>query len=486
MAEINVDLTALPQLTNPAFYPLYADRQRYLVLYGGAGSGKSVFAAQKLIVRTLAEPGHKFLIVRKVAKTLRHSTFALLRETIGSWGLGQLFRANKTDMELACPNGSAIIHAGLDDVEKLKSIHGVTGIWIEEASEITPEDFRQLDIRLRGRTKHYKQIILSFNPVSITHWLKEEFFDNPKPNATVLHTTYKDNRFLDEDSKQVLEAFRDTDEYYYTVYCLGQWGVLGRTVYNGKIVTERLIQAQHERPLMRGTFVYDYVGEQIVDESIRFVPDDNGPLKVWEPPQKGWPYVLGGDIAEGGLDWSTASVRNNVTLRQAATWRGQMDTDLYAKQMYCLGRWYNNALIGIETNFDLHPVKELERLGYRKQYVRETMDRYSGQVQEAFGFKTTKITRPVIIAKHVALAREHIDTFSDPVLLDEMLTFVRNEQGRPEAQDGKHDDMILADAICYEIRSQQTTQIVAPKPAKKELPFALQTEERKPSGWLEW
>lgn len=462
MPKVTIDLTNLPAVTNEIYYPLYANQDRYLILYGGAGSGKSVFAAQKLVYRTLAETGHKFLVVRKVAKTIRHSTFDQLRSVIGDWGMTELFNVKHTEMELNCLNGNQIIHAGLDDAEKMKSIHGITGIWIEEASELSQDDFQQLDLRLRGQTKNYKQIILTFNPVSVTHWLKDTFFDKGKDGATTLKTTYRDNKFIDPEYVKVLESLKDSDEYYYMVYALGEWGVAGKTVYNAQIVTERLMQVRDKKPLARGSFVYDYAGEKIVDKSIRFIEDGAGPLTIYERPQKGYPYVIGGDIAEGGHDYSVGQVRNNITWNQAAIWRDRTDTDLYAKQMYCLGKFYNNALIGIETNFDLHPVKELDRLGYTHQYKREVIDEISKVKQHKHGFQTTKVTRPVIISKHVTLARENINTFNDAQTLEEMLTFVRNEQGKPEAQAGKYDDCIMADAIALEIRGQQTMKAETP------------------------
>ena len=130
--------------------------------------------------------------------------------------------------------------AGLDDVEKLKSIYNVTMIWIEEASELEEGDFNQLDIRLRTDFPYYLQMILTFNPISITHWLKKRFFDKKDKRATVHESTYKDNRFLTKEAIETLEAFKETDEYYYMVYCLGQWGVTGKTVFNAKAVAQRL------------------------------------------------------------------------------------------------------------------------------------------------------------------------------------------------------------------------------------------------------
>lgn len=481
MPEINIDID-IDGIMNKWAHSIIDDQSRYLVLYGGAGSGKSVSAAQKMIIRMLEEPKHKFLVVRKVANTLRNSVFSLLRGTIADWGLSELFKINKSDMDITCVNGNQIIFAGLDDVEKLKSIHGITGMWLEEASEILQEDFQQLDLRLRGQTANYKQIMISFNPISITHWLKLVFFDSKKANSRVIHTTYKDNMFIDDEYKGTLESLKEQDPYYYTVYALGEWGVLGQTVFNAQIVTERLVWLKaNNKVLKRGRFVYEYVNEQIIVDSIKFMPDENGPLTIYEEPIKDHPYVIGGDIAEGGYDFSIGQVRNNLTWNQAAVWRDRVDTDLYAKQMFCLGHYYNKALIGIETNFDTHPHKELERLHYPKQYMRETIDKFTYSAQQKFGFVTTKITRPIIIASYVQLVREHIHLFNDLPTLEEMLVFVRDENGKPQAQDGMHDDLIMADAICQEIRGQQTTQLPKAQPSLKDLPQDLQEDYRKAS-----
>ena len=106
---------------------------------------------------------------------------------------------NKTDMSFMFSNGNEILTTGLDDPEKIKSIYNITSIWIEEATELEKGDFDQLDLRLRNDSDNYKQIILSFNPVSETHWIKAEFFDKPIENCTLLHSTFKNNKFLDKD-----------------------------------------------------------------------------------------------------------------------------------------------------------------------------------------------------------------------------------------------------------------------------------------------
>lgn len=196
----------LKETNNRRFLELYTDEHRYLVLKGGGGSGKSIFAGRKVLERVTAEPGHRWLVVRKVARTLRESCFSQLRGQISEHYPKAGAKVNKSEMKISFPNGSEILFAGLDDVEKLKSIYNITGIWIEEASELLESDFNQLDIRLRGETRYYKQIIITFNPISINHWLKRRFFDKPDERARIHESTYKDNRFLDEEAKRTLEA----------------------------------------------------------------------------------------------------------------------------------------------------------------------------------------------------------------------------------------------------------------------------------------
>jgi len=223
-----VDLTNLKQLSNPKYYPLFNNRDRYLVLYGGAGGGKSWFVCEKIIIRTLKEKGNRFLVIRKVARTLRRSVFQLFRDYIIRWGLTSLFTVNKTDMTIECKNGNIIYFAGVDDPEKLKSIEGITSIWIEEATELNLEDFEEIDRRLRGKNVNYKQIILTYNPILNTNWTYKRFFEGSNKNTTIVRTTYKDNKFIDENYKQLLEGYKGNTR---TVYTLGHYGQLENAIY---------------------------------------------------------------------------------------------------------------------------------------------------------------------------------------------------------------------------------------------------------------
>jgi len=230
-----IDLSAVTTTLNKTFIPLLWDDHRNNVLVGGASSGKSFDTAIKVVYKVLAEPGHRFLIVRKVGRTLKHSVYDQIRAIILNWSMYDLFNFNLTDLTITCKiNGNEILFTGLDDVEKLKSIYGVTDIWVEEASEILEADYNQLDLRLRGETKYKKQIILTMNPISALHWIKSRFFDKVEPDTLTHRSTYRDNKFLDKDTISRLEGI--TDPYFKSVYVDGEWGVYGNIVFNNYII----------------------------------------------------------------------------------------------------------------------------------------------------------------------------------------------------------------------------------------------------------
>ena len=478
--EIHISISS--RVFNKAFKPYLNNDKRYLVFYGGAGSGKSFFIVERYLYKLLTRKRFNLLVVRKTGKSNRDSTFALFKQVIRKWKLSKYFKINESDLRIKCLlNNHEIVFAGLDDVEKLKSITfsdgELTDVWIEEASEILESDFNQLDVRLRGKgTK--KQITISFNPIDINHWLKKRFFDRQDDNVEIFHSTYKDNEFLDEDYKKLLESYKETDEYYYNVYCLGQWGVLGKTVFDARAINRRLQEIP--KPLKVGYFLYDYDGLKITN--IRFVNDRQGYIKIYEMPNSPEvsKYCIGGDTAGEGSDYFTAHVINAKNGKQVATLKHEFDADQYAKQMYCLGVYYKNALIGIESNFDSFPIRELTRLGYTNQFVRNEEDTYTGRLQKRFGFRTDRNSRPRIISNLIEIVREHTNQLNDKETLEEMLTFVRNENGRPEAQEGAHDDLVMGLAIAYEIQNQVTFN---EEPITVEQAFNFSVEITEPEDW---
>jgi phage terminase large subunit len=220
------------------------DTRRTQIFYGGSASGKSVFLAQR-VVRDLMIGGRNYLIVRQVGRTLRGSVFMEMLKVIDTWNCEGLFTVNKSDMLITCQNGYQAIFAGLDDVAKLKSLTpakgAITDIWVEEATEIERNSLKELTKRQRGgSSKTAKRLTLSFNPIFQTHWIYDEYFASrgwasdqnrlEEGDLLILKTTYKDNAFLTADDIADLE--NESDLYFYNVYTLGNWGVLGHVIFN--------------------------------------------------------------------------------------------------------------------------------------------------------------------------------------------------------------------------------------------------------------
>lgn len=202
----------------------HEEYKRFVVNYGGAGSGKSHTQCQAEIINCLQQKTC-LLVLRKFASTLRSSVELLFEEQLNNWGIS--YSKNKNERTIKFENGSVIKFSGLDDVNKLKSFVFTAGIrvWIEEADQITFEDFKQINIRVRGVFATKAVITFTFNPVSKKSWLYKYFFEQGERSDThYFHTNYKDNAFLDEAYNQQLESYKTFDENMYKIYCLGEFG----------------------------------------------------------------------------------------------------------------------------------------------------------------------------------------------------------------------------------------------------------------------
>lgn len=226
-------------------------QKRYIVMKGSAGSGKSVDTAQHYILRLMSDPGRNLLCVRKSDVTNRDSTFAELQGAIFRM-FGESYKKywyiNSSDMRLECiANHNQIFFRGVNDEkqrEKLKSIAvkrgKLTDVWIEEATELTQSDFEIIDDRLRGELPkgQFYQIRLTFNPVSSSHWIKKHFFDRADPDVFTHHSTYKDNRFIDDAYYRRMERRKEVDPDGYRIYGLGEWGEVGGLILTNYVIED--------------------------------------------------------------------------------------------------------------------------------------------------------------------------------------------------------------------------------------------------------
>ncbi len=262
MKQINID----KKIFNDSFFPFLQSRVRNEVFFGGGGSGKSFFLAQRELYRVLSNKEENYLVVRKVAAANHNTTFSDHCSIISQWGLSGLFKINSSvgSERITCINGNEIIYGGckdLKELEKLKGIrasHGpITKIRMEEASEFSNTDYFQLNnVRLRGETKQYKQMTLAFNPVVYGEWIKKMFFDKLLPNTyfcehkdvdvnmfneaeiIVYKSTHIDNDHYGEEERKQLLKLEQTDEYYFKVYVLGEWGTLSGRVFSNFVIED--------------------------------------------------------------------------------------------------------------------------------------------------------------------------------------------------------------------------------------------------------
>lgn len=225
----------------------------------------------------------------------------------------------------------------------------------------------------------------------------------------------------------------------------------GNCYFNKENIINRINTAPE--PLVRGKFTCYYDGIRIRNQ--KFLEQEEGNIKIYEYPEKRVPYVLGGDTAGEGSDYFTAHVINNITGKQVAVLKQQYNEIEYVKQVYCLGMFYNCALVGLENNFSTYPTQKLMELNYPNQYVRKKEDQYNNKYEKSYGFKTTSITRPYILGLLQEIIHNNTDVIQDKETLREMLTFIVNDKGKAEAEEGYHDDLVMALAISYYIRGQQ-------------------------------
>ena len=222
MAQVN--LTLKKSLFVPKFFPLLLDySHRWEVYMGSAGSSKSYFITQKIIVRCINEK-IKVLVCRRTATTLRNTCFSLFKDILAKWQLTQYVKIRETDFNIKFPNGSEIIFLGLDEETKLLSLNNVGAIFIEEAFEVPKPIVEQLNLRLRGDNPN-QQIYMAFNPISRNHWLYDFCEINPPTSFLYTRSTFRDNPFLNKEYIAELEELYTRNPAKARIFCDGEWGV---------------------------------------------------------------------------------------------------------------------------------------------------------------------------------------------------------------------------------------------------------------------
>ena len=368
---------------NKPYRPYLCDySHRFEVYYGGAGSGKSVFIAQKLILKALTER-RKALIMRKVGATLKDSVWQLALDILVEWGQYGKCKINKSVFTIELPGGSILLFKGMDDSEKIKSITGITDIWVEEATEFSEEDIEQLNLRLRAKADSL-QMFFSFNPVSKANWVYRRWFKDGAiiTDDTVIHkSTYKDNRFLPDDYIATIEKMARTNPTYYRIYALGEFASLDKLVFNNWRVGS--IEDTHDWDLLCGldfgftndptAFVVSFLKDRTLFISKEYVK--TGLLND----------QIAAVIRELGFSKSTiigdsAEVKSIEELRRAGLYR-----------IYAATKGQGSVLQGIQKLQQLdivvdpsceHVITELQNYAWKKdratgEYINEPIDEFN-------------------------------------------------------------------------------------------------------------
>ena len=275
---------AIDVFYNPIYLKhVYNCTDEVVILFGGAGSGKSQFTIYMLIEKYFLQPNNdkkpeKLLFVRKVARTIKHTLWSPVVEVLKFFDVWGEVKSNETDKTIVdSETGNEIVMVGLDDVDKLKSIHGITKIFIEEADAVSETDILQLKMRMRGEYNGVYQLFLCFNPVADTHFLvghaEPQYLEEAKrpknikgiqylnenktawritledeeggqSHTTVLNTTYHHNLKLDKGYKTKLKLMAAIDDVYYQVYEKGRWG----HIVAGNAYCHQFKESKHVKP----------------------------------------------------------------------------------------------------------------------------------------------------------------------------------------------------------------------------------------------
>ena len=334
----------------------------------------------------------KYLVVRKSATDLRRSCWVDLQNTLSQFQITRLCKINQTNMTVELPNGSSFLCMGIDDFEKVKSIPGITDILIEEASEITFDDFSQLKIRLRGQGTFRNQIVLMTNPISKLNWIYRHFFEKGclEPNCLIHQSTYKDNKFVNETTVRALENYKDTNPMFYRVYCLGEFGSISKLIFTNFRTEELDIDELRKMNLQHLVGLdFGYVNDPTaIIESL--LDEENKRIYVIREFYK--TGLLNDEIAEQlkrmGLSKSTiiadsAEQKSIEEIKRAGIGRIKASVKGQGSVMQGIQKLQQYELIVDSSCFNL--LEELENYSYKKdkstgEYTNEPVDEYNHAV----------------------------------------------------------------------------------------------------------
>lgn len=336
------------------------------------------------------------------------------------------------------------------------------------------------------------KVILSFNPENPGHWLMHWFFEGIQmtPSGTKkaeLYATGADFPFGDAEfffakatdnphlaAGYVAAQLAGMPEHLRRRYLDGIWEfVSGKCYFDTDALGYYQKLAESTPPVLQGHTVGDCIADRdarlrsrLSDDPVK-LKSGSGPWMVWQRPEKDKRYVVSVDVSSGGsTDYSGIQVVCVETLEQCAEYQGKTDPDLVGQEAYRIGRVYNNALIVPEVTggWGFSVEQELKRLRYPNLYTKKILDRLSRQWTDRTGWDTTVKTRAHMLDTLERLIREKEIGIYSIRLVPELGTFIRDDAGRPAAQPGCNDDLVVSMAIAATVAVDMPRQLRKLKP----------------------
>jgi len=239
----------------------------------------------------------------------------------------------------------------------------------------------------------------------------------------------------------------------------------GRPFFDNQKVM--LLAGTAPEPLHIGFFEYTEAASGKPEDIVWHEDRKNGYIRLWEEPQEGIPYVLGADGAGDGTDRFTVHGIRNTDGMQICEYENPVSEILLARQLWCIGMYFNAALIALEVNYGSYAELMLEQWGYPNLYQRQRYDEISKAYVNAYGYRTDTRTRPIMLANLRAVVSETPDCLRSGWTLRQMLSFQYDRDGKPQAVEGEHDDLVMAAAICHMARTQQRCTVTEEREAPR-------------------
>ncbi len=263
MTDIRINVS---EMMGDGYDDFWRFKGRYRVVKGGRGSKKSTTTAMWIVIRMMRTPSANTLVLRRYFNTHRNSTFAQIQWAINRMGVGSLWKATMSPLEMTFkPTGQKIIFRGLDDPQSITSITVEKGhicwCWWEEAFQINDESaFDKVDLSLRGQMPKelFIQHTLTLNPWSDKHWIKRRFFDAESPQVMAITRNYTCNEFLSDADLALFERMKVENPRRFAIEGNGEWGISEGQVFENWETQEFDVEA------MRHDFI-DYGERRYID-----------------------------------------------------------------------------------------------------------------------------------------------------------------------------------------------------------------------------